>query len=107
MVALFPYTANNPDELSFLKDDIINVTARDEEAWWRGELNGVSGLFPSNYVAPLQQHNQCKYPFKSRERSRPSLTPVLLFIGAPNLPYSKLCLPTYKRISLFNAILDL
>ncbi|XP_050307151.1 intersectin-1 isoform X3 [Anthonomus grandis grandis] len=55
VIALYPYTAQNPDELSFLKDDIINVTAREEEAWWRGELNGVSGLFPSNYVAPLQQ----------------------------------------------------
>lgn len=58
VVALYPYTAANPDELSFLKDDIISVTAREEAAWWRGELNGVSGLFPSNYVAPLQ--SQCK-----------------------------------------------
>ncbi|KAB0793537.1 hypothetical protein PPYR_13157 [Photinus pyralis] len=55
VVALYPYTAANPDELSFLKDDIISVTAREEPSWWRGELNGVSGLFPSNYVAPLQQ----------------------------------------------------
>ncbi|XP_022910047.2 intersectin-1 isoform X2 [Onthophagus taurus] len=55
VVALYPYTAANPDELSFLKDDIISVTAREEQSWWRGELNGVSGLFPSNYVAPLQQ----------------------------------------------------
>ncbi|XP_044270711.1 intersectin-1 isoform X3 [Tribolium madens] len=57
VIALFPYTAANPDELSFAKDDIISVTAREEEAWWRGELNGVSGLFPSNYVAPLQQQS--------------------------------------------------
>ncbi|XP_030749114.1 intersectin-1 isoform X3 [Sitophilus oryzae] len=65
VIALYPYTAINPDELSFLKDDIINVTAREEEAWWRGELNGVSGLFPSNYVAPLQQ-NQSSYEEKNR-----------------------------------------
>ncbi|KAF5294447.1 hypothetical protein FQR65_LT01573 [Abscondita terminalis] len=55
VVALYPYSAANPDELSFSKDDIISVTAREEPSWWRGELNGVSGLFPSNYVAPLQQ----------------------------------------------------
>ncbi|VEN57492.1 unnamed protein product [Callosobruchus maculatus] len=54
VIALYPYTAANPDELTFSKDDIISVTARDEEAWWKGELNGVSGLFPSNYVTPLQ-----------------------------------------------------
>ncbi|XP_045464724.1 intersectin-1 isoform X2 [Harmonia axyridis] len=57
VIALYPYTAGNPDELSFNKDDIISVTAREEEAWWRGELNGVSGLFPSNYVSPLQQQS--------------------------------------------------
>lgn len=61
---MYPYTAVNPDELTFAKDDIISVTARDEEAWWRGELNGISGLFPSNYVAPLQTttttSKQCK-----------------------------------------------
>ncbi|KAJ8949979.1 hypothetical protein NQ318_002388 [Aromia moschata] len=55
VVALYPYTASNPDELTFSKDDIISVTAREEEAWWKGELNGVSGVFPSNYVTPLQQ----------------------------------------------------
>ncbi|KAI4469638.1 eh domain [Holotrichia oblita] len=58
VVALYPYTAANPDELSFLKDDIISVTAREEQSWWRGELNGMLGLFPSNYVAPLQQCNK-------------------------------------------------
>lgn len=58
VIALYPYTALNPDELTFEKDDIISVTAREEESWWRGELNGVCGLFPSNYVAPLTQ--QCK-----------------------------------------------
>jgi len=56
VVALYQYTAQNEDELSFEKDDVITLLAKEEEAWWRGELNGVSGLFPSNYVAPV-----CKY----------------------------------------------
>lgn len=53
VIALYPYTAQNEDELSFEKDDIISVTGRDEASWWRGEKNGVTGLFPSNYVGPL------------------------------------------------------
>ncbi|KAK9738834.1 Variant SH3 domain [Popillia japonica] len=32
VIALYPYTAANPDELSFLKDDIISVTAREEQS---------------------------------------------------------------------------
>lgn len=50
VIALYPYKAQNDDELSFEKDDIISVVGREEPEWWRGELNGLSGLFPSNYV---------------------------------------------------------
>lgn len=48
--AMYPYKALNDDELSFEPDDIISVLSRDEPDWWRGELNGITGLFPSNYV---------------------------------------------------------
>jgi hypothetical protein len=48
--AMYPYTALNDDELSFEPDDIISVLSRDEPDWWRGEINGITGLFPSNYV---------------------------------------------------------
>lgn len=48
--AMYPYKALNDDELSFEPDDIISVLSRDEPDWWKGELNGVTGLFPSNYV---------------------------------------------------------
>ncbi|XP_058980761.1 intersectin-1 isoform X2 [Musca domestica] len=53
VIALYPYKAQNDDELSFEKDDIISVLGRDEPEWWRGELNGLTGLFPSNYVGPF------------------------------------------------------
>ncbi|XP_037915004.1 intersectin-1 isoform X2 [Hermetia illucens] len=53
VIALYPYKAQNDDELSFDKDDIISVLGRDEPEWWRGELNGLTGLFPSNYVKPF------------------------------------------------------
>ncbi|XP_065160133.1 intersectin-1 isoform X4 [Atheta coriaria] len=69
VIALYAYTAGNPDELSFLKDDIISVTAREEAAWWRGELNGVSGLFPSNYVQPLQQYHAHPNQFQFLQQS--------------------------------------
>ncbi|XP_054002399.1 intersectin-1 isoform X6 [Hylaeus anthracinus] len=53
VMALYPYQAQNEDELSFEKGDAIIVLAKDEEAWWKGELNGASGVFPSNYVSPM------------------------------------------------------
>lgn len=56
VMALYPYQAQNEDELTFEKGDVITVLAKDEATWWKGELNGVSGVFPSNYVSPM-----CKY----------------------------------------------
>lgn len=53
VIALYPYKAQNDDELSFEKDDIISVLGRDEPEWWRGECQGLTGLFPSNYVGPF------------------------------------------------------
>lgn len=50
---MYPYKAQNDDELSFEKDDIISVLGRDEPEWWRGECQGLTGLFPSNYVGPF------------------------------------------------------
>ena len=34
------------------------VIAKEEEAWWKGECGGKTGVFPSNYVEPAK----CKYP---------------------------------------------
>ncbi|XP_048512969.1 intersectin-2 isoform X5 [Athalia rosae] len=53
VMALYPYQALNEDELSFEKGDVITVLAKEDAAWWRGEMNGVSGVFPSNYVSPM------------------------------------------------------
>ena len=54
VVALFAYTAQHSDELSFKKDDIITILERGADPdWWKGELDGRSGLFPANYIRPL------------------------------------------------------
>ncbi|XP_067051383.1 intersectin-1-like [Acropora muricata] len=52
VLAMFPYTAQNPDELTFYKGSVINVLSKQGE-WWTGEMNGQTGMFPSNYVQPL------------------------------------------------------
>ena len=61
---MFPYTAQKADELTFYKGSVINVVSKDGE-WWKGEMNGQTGMFPSNYVQPLSNlqmgTTQCKY----------------------------------------------
>jgi len=57
VVALYSYSAQNKDELTFHKNSIINVLGKDDADWWKGEVNGVTGMFPSNYVQPLSEAN--------------------------------------------------
>ncbi|BES95601.1 RhoGEF [Nesidiocoris tenuis] len=55
VIALYPYVAQNEDELSFEKDDIVTILAKDEPSWWKGECKGGVGVFPSNYVGPMYE----------------------------------------------------
>ncbi|XP_057596404.1 intersectin-2 isoform X4 [Hippopotamus amphibius kiboko] len=50
VIAMYDYTAHNGDELSFSKGQLISVLNKDDPDWWQGEISGVTGLFPSNYV---------------------------------------------------------
>ncbi|XP_027026900.2 intersectin-2a isoform X3 [Tachysurus fulvidraco] len=50
VIAMYDYKAANGDEMTFQKGQLINVLNKDESDWWKGEINGVTGLFPTNYV---------------------------------------------------------
>ena len=49
--ALYDYAGETPDDLAFSEGDIIGVLDQtDPSGWWQGQLNGVTGFFPSNFV---------------------------------------------------------
>ncbi|XP_058232517.1 SH3 domain-containing kinase-binding protein 1 isoform X2 [Hemibagrus wyckioides] len=49
---LFPYDAQNEDELSIKEGEIVSIVSKDcaDAGWWLGELNGKQGVFPDNFV---------------------------------------------------------
>nr|XP_054922113.1 intersectin-1-like isoform X2 [Dermacentor andersoni] len=53
--ALFPFIGQQDDELSFQKGDILVVLSKEDASWWKGEIAGRVGLFPANYVEPLDR----------------------------------------------------
>ena len=59
--ALYSYAGQHEDELAFNVGDIITLISKEEEAWWKGELDGNQGVFPSNYVEEIN----CEYIFFS------------------------------------------
>jgi len=53
--ALYDYTANDDDELSLVKGEVVDVLSKQEDGWWNvikqaGAGAGIHGLIPSNYV---------------------------------------------------------
>jgi len=52
--ALYNYTAQENDELSLRKGDIITII-KEHSDWWEGEVNGVVGVFPANYVTKVDE----------------------------------------------------
>ncbi|TKR94098.1 hypothetical protein L596_008431 [Steinernema carpocapsae] len=51
--ALYPYEAQDTDELSFSQGQKIELINKDASGWWQGKLGGKTGLFPANYVEEL------------------------------------------------------
>lgn len=51
--ALFSYSPEQEDELHLEVGDEVDFIAEVEEGWWRGQLKGRTGIFPSNFVTEL------------------------------------------------------
>jgi len=50
-VALYDYDAQNTGDLSFREGQMINILDQSDPAgWWQGEVDGVTGYFPMNFV---------------------------------------------------------
>ncbi|XP_071549229.1 abl interactor 2 isoform X2 [Panulirus ornatus] len=53
VIAVYDYSADKEDELTFQENAVIYVIKKNDDGWWEGVMNGVTGLFPGNYVEPL------------------------------------------------------
>uniref|UniRef100_H2U1H8 Vav 3 guanine nucleotide exchange factor b n=1 Tax=Takifugu rubripes TaxID=31033 RepID=H2U1H8_TAKRU len=49
-VARYDFASRDTQELSLLKGDIIRVYTKLPDGWWKGEVDGRVGWFPSTYV---------------------------------------------------------
>ncbi|XP_016896180.1 ABI family, member 3a [Cynoglossus semilaevis] len=50
VVALYSYTAANPEELTLTEGDVVYLTHRHSDGWCQGFLDGNQGFFPESYV---------------------------------------------------------
>uniref|UniRef100_A0A8C2WMK1 Abl-interactor 1b n=1 Tax=Cyclopterus lumpus TaxID=8103 RepID=A0A8C2WMK1_CYCLU len=56
VVAIYDYSRDKEDELSFLEGAIIYIIKKNDDGWFEGVANGVTGLFPGNYVESIMHY---------------------------------------------------
>jgi hypothetical protein len=86
---LYDYEAQDTIELTIKETDLIVIVKQDPSGWWKGELNGKVGLFPSNFVEEIpvaapEQPPESEAPPEESEDSHPApatpqLPPVTFF----------------------------
>ena len=52
VIAIYDYVKDKEDELTFSEGSTIYVVKKNDDGWWEGVMEGVTGLFPGNYVEP-------------------------------------------------------
>ncbi|XP_019518965.1 PREDICTED: putative E3 ubiquitin-protein ligase SH3RF2 [Hipposideros armiger] len=84
--ALCNYRGQNPGDLRFNKGDVILLRRQLDENWYQGELNGVSGFFPTSSVEVIKQLPQppplCRalYNFDLRDKGKSDNQDCLTFL---------------------------
>ncbi|XP_026527940.1 abl interactor 1 isoform X6 [Notechis scutatus] len=56
VVAIYDYSKDKDDELSFMEGAIIYVIKKNDDGWYEGVCNRVTGLFPGNYVESIMHY---------------------------------------------------
>lgn len=96
---MYNYEGKEPGDLKFNKGDIIILRRQVDENWYHGEVNGIHGFFPTNFVQiikPLPQPQpQCKalYDFEVKDKEA----------DKDCLPFSKVKI--YSYVFIISAVL--
>ncbi|XP_026074557.1 abl interactor 2-like isoform X15 [Carassius auratus] len=58
VVAIYDYTRDKEDELSFQEGAIIYVIKKNDDGWYEGVMSATAGLFPGNYVESIMHYTE-------------------------------------------------
>ncbi|KAI1287004.1 SH3 domain-containing kinase-binding protein 1 [Halotydeus destructor] len=108
---IYAWEAQDEDELSIKEGDIVNIISKNTEdrGWWRGELNGKLGVFPSNYVKLIkstptaQEKPEVVKPERPGDKASHPVGSSPKPVSVSGLPKDK-SLPAKKETDVFSLI---
>ena len=82
-------SVQDPDDLTFVQGDIIEIVEENNPDWWTGRFQGREGLFPSNYVEKLtgDDHAAPAYTASANGQSNGYINEKRLIAGPARKPY--------------------
>ncbi|XP_030577284.1 intersectin-2a isoform X2 [Archocentrus centrarchus] len=78
-VALYTYESPEVGDLTFVEGDVVLVMEKEGE-WWRGCIGDQTGLFPSNYVRPVELPEASRLGAPTK---KPEIAQAVATIAAP------------------------
>ncbi|OZJ01921.1 Myosin-1, partial [Bifiguratus adelaidae] len=82
--ALYPFHTDQEGEISFEKDDIMEIKEKDENGWWLAKKDGLEGWVPSNYLEEIKVAAPPPVPALPPARRAPPPAPSPEGSGSPN-----------------------
>ena len=99
--ATVDYDVTEPGHLSFIEGELLRVLERKTDGWWRGEANGVTGIFYRTFVVELERESSTSVPINFKQ---------VAFIGKPKQSFlarkksEDIPSPSEKKLSSLRSI---
>jgi hypothetical protein len=82
VIVKFDYDSQHEVELTIKEGQILDVIAENSNGWWKGSLNGVTGLFPFNFCEVLAADD----PRATTASTTPVKASAAQAVSAPTAP---------------------
>ncbi|KAF9584332.1 class II myosin [Lunasporangiospora selenospora] len=74
--AIYNFVSEDAGEVSFVKDDVMEILEKDDNGWWLAKKDGKEGWVPSNYLVEVPAPKPTPPPALPAKRNPPPPPPA-------------------------------
>ncbi|KAF9990905.1 class II myosin [Mortierella antarctica] len=95
--AIYNFVSEDAGEVSFVKDDVMEILEKDENGWWLAKKDGKEGWVPSNYLVEVPAPKPAPAPPSLPAKRQPPAPPAAA--AAASTPSSTKTSPAASRFA--------